>query len=620
MLFKAFLINFLSIYSPSEPQIVNTTIDAVTVYSYTANVERTSKEVTLLGDKSLLSIQGISPFIDQNSVQVKLSGEGVISSVKFRKNYLFSKERTKSIKAFKSEMQAMADTVSLLEIELEALSISEDFLKANKFIVGENGIQLVDLKNVDEYYYERLHSIFHQRRTYNNKIDSLKSSIVKLSNTIAQQDPSLKNEPMDLIVEVFGSKGDKVSLKINYQVGNAGWYTTYDLRAKSINEPIELIQKANVYQNTGEVWDEVKLSFSNENTNVSKTLPKLNPIYLPNYKSSQSSRNNYSRDFNKISGYVTDEIGEPLIGATVFWDGTNIGTATDVDGYYEIVKTNTSNMLKFSYIGYSEKSLQVNAAIHNVKLDANAQLLSEVVVVGLGRSNNSIGSISGKAAGLKSKNEYRKAIPDMKIEESELNFKFTLDNPYSINSDGKHVEISLQSIELPADFAYHAVPKINNSVYLTAYIDEWEDKNLLKGNMNLYFEGAYIGKSFLDPDGLKDSMQLSLGIDRKIIVERKRTKYFTKKIGLTAKKRTEWMYEINIVNQKSVDINIEISDQIPVSTLKEIAVEKNDDSSKFVINTDTGIGHINIAIPKKESKKLKIGYNIKYPSKYNFIL
>ncbi len=84
-----------------------------------------------------------------------------------------------------------------------------------------------------------------------------------------------------------------------------------------------------------------------------------------------------------ITGVVSDETGEPLIGATVQEKGTSNGTATDANGAYSI-KAAQGKTLVFSYIGYISKEVQVNGAKINVTMKENTNALDEVVVVGYG--------------------------------------------------------------------------------------------------------------------------------------------------------------------------------------------------------------------------------------------
>ena len=86
-----------------------------------------------------------------------------------------------------------------------------------------------------------------------------------------------------------------------------------------------------------------------------------------------------------VTGQVTDQNDEPLIGVTILVDGqTTGGTVTDFDGNYSI-KAPSNATLKFSYIGYQDQKIAVGGkSVINVKMSEDAALLEEVVVVGYG--------------------------------------------------------------------------------------------------------------------------------------------------------------------------------------------------------------------------------------------
>jgi len=125
---------------------------------------------------------------------------------------------------------------------------------------------------------------------------------------------------------------------------------------------------------------------------------------------------------NKVSGVIRDAQGEPLIGATVKVKGTNRGTATDVDGKYSI-NANRGDVLVVSYVGSKPMEVTVGSGIMDIDMQANDQVLDEVVVTALGirkdkkslgyavddlkaeelmrnKSANAINSLSGKIAGV----------------------------------------------------------------------------------------------------------------------------------------------------------------------------------------------------------------------------
>jgi len=87
----------------------------------------------------------------------------------------------------------------------------------------------------------------------------------------------------------------------------------------------------------------------------------------------------------KISGNVTDEAGNPVIGASVIVKGTSTGSVTDFDGNFEISNVKSDATLVISYIGYVTQEVALNGRSSvNVTIQEDKKVLDEVVVVGYG--------------------------------------------------------------------------------------------------------------------------------------------------------------------------------------------------------------------------------------------
>lgn len=98
-----------------------------------------------------------------------------------------------------------------------------------------------------------------------------------------------------------------------------------------------------------------------------------------------------------VTGTVTDNTGEPVIGATVIVENSSAGTATDIDGNFSIAVKSLPATIKVSSIGYVAKSVKVTSYDHlDIKLEDNSAALDEVVVVGYGvvRKADLAGSVS----------------------------------------------------------------------------------------------------------------------------------------------------------------------------------------------------------------------------------
>ena len=92
----------------------------------------------------------------------------------------------------------------------------------------------------------------------------------------------------------------------------------------------------------------------------------------------------------KVRGQVVDELGEPLLGATIRVKGGSTGTTTDLDGNFQLEVPGNSTLL-VSFVGYKEREIAVRnrAIIETIQLQPDNQILEQVVVVGYGTQKKS---------------------------------------------------------------------------------------------------------------------------------------------------------------------------------------------------------------------------------------
>ncbi|HRF39227.1 MAG TPA: DUF4139 domain-containing protein, partial [Saprospiraceae bacterium] len=165
----------------------------------------------------------------------------------------------------------------------------------------------------------------------------------------------------------------------------------------------------------------------------------------------------------------------------------------------------------------------------------------------------------------------------------------------------------------------YCVPKLDKTAYLTAGIADWNSYRLLSGEALLFFEGSYVGKTYLNTAETGDTLRLSLGRDESIVVERKREKEFADKQFLGGKITQTTGWNIELRNSKKQAVSIVIEDQYPLSTSEEIEV-KLEQSKGAVVNPATGqpLWKLNIAPGKTE--KLNFRYSVRYPGKRQLTL
>jgi len=109
----------------------------------------------------------------------------------------------------------------------------------------------------------------------------------------------------------------------------------------------------------------------------------------------------------KVTGHVTDESGEAVIGATVLEKGTTNGTITDAKGDY-VITAKSGATLVFSYIGYIPQEKEVTGNVLNIKMEASAKAIDEVIVVGYGVQKKS--SVTGAISSIKASDMENRTI------------------------------------------------------------------------------------------------------------------------------------------------------------------------------------------------------------------
>ena len=151
---------------------------------------------------------------------------------------------------------------------------------------------------------------------------------------------------------------------------------------------------------------------------------------------------------------------------------------------------------------------------------------------------------------------------------------------------------------------------IRYNAYLVAKIKDYGEYNLLPGEANVVFERMYVGKTYINANADTEALQLSLGKDQNISVNRQLIKEKSGDKTLSSRKVQDFVYEITIRNNKKETVSIMVEDQIPLSSNTDIEIILAD---KGGANVDEENGKLswNINLKPHETKKLRFGYQVK---------
>ena len=260
-------------------------------------------------------------------------------------------------------------------------------------------------------------------------------------------------------------------------------------------------------------------------------------------------------------------------------------------------------ILKTWFLHYVDPFIPVELDKSNSlqSMDFKKKDLSELVVAGYGTQKNRASNAVANELG-----DY------VSVKDNTMNVTFDIDLPYDVPTNGKEQNVMLKEYLVPSTYKYYAAPRLDKDAYLLGEIPDWEKLNLLPGEANLIFEGTYIGKSFIDPASIQDTLNLTLGRDKRVVVKREKIVDYSSIKFLGSNKKQTFTYEITVKNNKKEKIQLLLKDQYPISSSKDIEEELLE-SSGAEVNTDTGVLTWKLQLAPGESKKYRISYSLKYP-------
>lgn len=595
-----------------DPKIISK-VEKVTVFLNSAQITRTALVKVSPGTTTLV-FGNISADIDIQSLQVKAAGDFTILSVKHELNYLDDQAKLKHIDELRAQQKILRDKIDLQNNMLAINQQETEMLSKNQVVSGQNSnLDLLKLRQALDFQTQRLIEIKKKEQVIRNETSQLTVELQKFNKQIADIARGRSSVTSDILVTVSSKSALRSVFTLSYVVKNAGWYPTYDIRAKNVNSPITIAYKANVSQQCGEEWKNVKLTLSTGNPTVSGSKPELTPNYLTNGMYYSGGPNAITKVTGRITG-ADDRM--PVIGGTVKVKGTSIGTQTDANGFYSLQVPANNPTLVFSYLGYTNQELQVSSSVINVVLQAASYALNEVVVTGYETQykkdiTGSVPDLQGMAAGVTIRGI--STIPvGVNQTENQTNIEFNIDNPYTIPADGKQYLVEINEVNTDANYQYYVAPKLSTDVFLTARITDWNKFNFLSGEANLFFEGTFIGKSLIDTHIANDTLSLSLGVDKNIVVTRTLQKELNEKqsFGSNKKETRDWL--ITVKNRKSQQISLLVEDQVPVSKNADIEVSTQEISGAEMDKL-TGKTSWTLVLNSQAEKQLHLKYQVKYP-------
>ncbi|MGL4631864.1 MAG: DUF4139 domain-containing protein [Leadbetterella sp.] len=617
-----FLIAVFLLFKNNLYSQVSSTIDKVNLFYNGAVIERTGK-LNLQAGKNEIIFNHLPYGLDPSTIQVQIIGNGEVNSIRHILNNQTEKQIADEIAKLETKYRNIIDKMELDNQSLNMLKKEEELLSKNQVIGGTYaGMKPADLKELLEYQKARFTEIFSKKfditKRNEQNLHEIKSINTKLTSLRTYSNKTFSS--VEALIQA-DKPLHSVDFKISYAIKNASWSPNYNFKVNTLNDPLEILCKGKVYQYTGEDWKNVKLELTNANMKKSGKAPEIKQWiwgikndYSAHFKDAPESNS----DETQVYGQIKDKNQKPLQGVSIQMIGTQLSTFSDTNGNYRLnippnLRTN-SNAFVYSLIGFKSQQISNKFGEVNITLEEDLTNLEELVVIGYGTQYKR--DVTGSVSVIRAESSYKekKYIEMKKLvmeEESPVAQSFELKERINLASDGKEVDLDLKEIQVPVTFEYLTVPKIDPEAFLMTYVPDWTKLNLLEGEASLFVEGIYQGKTILKHNE-QDTLALSLGRDKSILIKREKVKEYTKKQWIGAKRSDDFAYKISVKNLKKNAITVVVKDQFPVTINKEVEISDMK-ALGAEINPDSGIITWRITLQPGEDKIVSFGYNVKYP-------
>ena len=537
----------------TDKETIKATLTEVTVYAQGAQMHHKANYSVNAGVTEII-IEGISAFIDAKSIQVKGTGDLVLLDTKFSFYY---PQPTNALNQgaslkIKRDIQLLEDSLRVMDFDIRDIQDEINVLNASKSIIASNGM----VRSIGKVN-DSINLLKQTIEYYTLKMNELNKKIIALEKK--RQEKAFRKIAMETRL---------TDLK-NYQNNNG--------EIENNKSPIPRI----TITVSAKTAVSGKLNFSYVVSNAGWT-----PIYdLRSDASTGKIELTYKAEVFQSTG--------------LDWDNIKLNISTN-NPYVNKTKP-TLNPWYIDYNIYkSENKKGVMDKLQEVQITSQA----------LFNRGYAYSEDMDDEKNIMGADQFTTVVHHL------ISAEFKIDLPYSIKSNNEKHMVLIKTANLDTKFKYYSVPKLDASVYLVAQMTKLDELQLVPGQANIFFDGSYIGETYIDPTTMDDTLNLSLGKDPSIVVKRTLLKKELKDRIIGDKRERTFAYSIEISNQKSSSIEIVIQDQLPITQNADINIE-SDNFAKGRFDERTGLLEWSFILKAKENKVIDYNFRVKHAKDKN---
>jgi uncharacterized protein (TIGR02231 family) len=542
-------------------------ITDVCVYSDRVLVTR---EISVSGidSNSKCEFSKLTPRLIRDSVRVKGSGDLIILDNSLNETFL-EETNLEVLNKLNDKIQKIKNKQESIQRDISKFEELNTFLELLDYTEYQETNNFLPLK---KYKTEELPKLFHIYSQISEKarieIDKLNIENREIEKKLSQlnfqadqlTDSSSKSFLSCSINFRINSKEDAI-VKLFYLTSGASWTPLYDGRLMYDKKEFELLSFAEVIQETGENWENVKLELSTAKPASGALLPEPEPWYLK----------------------IFIPTPPPPLPRSISEPGSFSGKK----------KSKKSSRSKSSL---SKGDFELSDAM--LADDAECEVMEA-----------SIAEPVSPSAGKISEDSYSTS----EAISTGFNVTFKSGSSHDIPPDGRSKKVMLNIKKFPVEYEYIIMPGVKEAAYLKISMTNNLDYPLLQGPIKVFRDYDYTGESKIKNTVPGEKLELYMGIDDKIKIKRDLLNRYKSKKGLTGKDTSiEYTYKLVIESFKLENETVTVLEQVPVSKNKEIII-KITEQSDFEDADEEGIMKMSFLIKPKEKKEFIYSFSVRYP-------
>ncbi len=533
---------------------IESKLNSVTVYAQGAQMHHKASFSYTKGINEII-LEGISPFIDARSIQVSARGSGeiIILDSKYTTFYPETPKSTKDAAMIKLEKSILLlqDSLQNMDYDLRETNDELNLLSSTKNMIIQNGI----MRNQGKV---------------NDSIELLKLAISYYADKLSSLNKSI------LLLEKKRNKQSKLRSEMQVRLQHLE-----NLK----NQGGQIIPKAPVPRII------VSLQANQSGSgNVEFSYVARNAGWTPLYDLRSDSQTGKLSLTYKAQVYQNTGLDWKNVGLSISTNNPNANkTKPELNPWYiNYIATHANAYKKSRNLDYLAQPQMVPNQVYNQ-----------------GFAYESLTNSVAEDVPALTSNQFTTVVHHL------IAAEFKIDLPYTIKSNNEQHMVLIKQEELTTSFKYFAVPKMDAGVYLVAQMTKMDELQLVPASANIFFDGTYIGQTYIDPTKMDDTLNLSLGKDPNIVVKRTLLKKDCKNKIISDKKERTLAYHFEAKNNKSSAIELVIQDQIPLTTNSEITVNTVE-LSKGKLDEITGLVEWEFKLKPKQSEEFDFKFKIKH--------